>query len=308
MWNLITGRKPVLLVRNLLSIFVFFGLPLGFAPLPKSAPAKPALLPTCNIGCNSIPGSPVTIIAGKDASYQVTFKNALGSFNQVYQPLFDEGDAGLFVRYNNYIIGPDFWSHLTTAANAYDVWTSAGQSSVTGNGTVSTPWTLDTKVEHKPSGVTLTARTSYVNGNNSFRIDWDICLPQAGSISAYLAADFYLQGGDSDPSYGVRDSSSGAVGASNTTHTWLETFTPVTTASRYFAGAPSSLWAAIGIQGAPGRGFDNLLNSNPIDTGAGLQWDRSFSGCTHLTALWNVTGSSTITDFPYKTFMPQIFH
>jgi hypothetical protein len=266
----------------------------------------PELIATCNTGCTALPGSPITIIAGKDAGYQVYYTSGGKRASLVYQPLFDEGDAGLFVRYNNAIIGPDFWNHLTTAANAYDPWTNLSQSGVTGSGTVASPWAIETKVIHPLSGVMMTTTTSYVNGSNSFRIDWEVCLPQAGTASTFLAADFYLQGGDLDPSYGVYDTSSGAVGVTNQALSWLQTLTPLTPTDSYFAGAPGSLWAAIGETGAPGAGFNRTINSAAIDTAAGLQWNRTLSNCGRFSATWNVTDLANPTR--PLIYIPFLFH
>lgn len=252
----------------------------------------PEVVATCNVGCTSLGGSPITIVAGKDASYQVYYTSAGRRSSLVYQPLFDEADAGLFVRYNSAVIGPDFWDHLTTAANAYDPWTNLSQSAITGSGTTASPWKIETKVAHIPSGVKLTTTTSYINGSNSFRIDWEVCLPAAGAASTFLAADFYLQGGDNDLGYGVHDTSSGAVGVTNQALSWLQTFTPLTPADSYFAGAPTSLWSAIGAAGAPGPGFNRTINSTSMDTAAGLQWNRSLSNCGRFSATWSVSDLS----------------
>jgi hypothetical protein len=261
----------------------------GSTALPSSS----VRAPNCIAGCSTISGSPLSIVVGKDTSYQVYYNGPNGRLTQVYQPLFDEADSGLFVRYGSWIIGPDFWNHMTSAANTYDPWTNTSQTSVLGNGTDSSPWTIDTKVVHEGSGVSLTARTSYVNGSNFFRIDWDVCTPQAGQAIAYLAADFYMQGGDRDLSYGVFDASSGSVGAANQELTWLQTFTPLTPATRYFAGAPADLWGGIGAQGAPGPGFNNAVNGAPIDNAAGLQWDLSVSGCARVSSHWRFGGTAT---------------
>jgi hypothetical protein len=273
-----------------------------------SSPAPPAptvRLPTCTAGCTTISGSPLSIVAGKDASYQVYFNGPNGRLTQVYQPLFDEADSGLFVKYQGWIIGPDFWNHMTSAANTYDSWASTSQSTVSGNGTASSPWFIDTNVEHPGSGVRLNARTSYVNGSNFFRIDWDVCTPQAGPIASYLAADFYMQGGDQDRSYGVHDGNSGSVGAANENLSWLQSFTPVTPATRFFTGAPANLWAAIGAQGAPGPGFNNTINDTAIDTAVGLQWDLNLTSCARVSANWSFGGSATGRTI---LFMPQVFH
>jgi hypothetical protein len=250
-------------------------------------------LPGCINGCTSISGSPLSIVAGQDGSYQVYFNGPSGRLTQVYQPLFDEADSGLFVKYKNWIIGPDFWNHKTSAANTYDSWASTSQTAVAGSGSNAAPWFIDTKVEHPASGVKLTARTTYVNGSNYFRIDWDVCTPAAGAVTTYLAADFYMQGGDQDPSFGVYDGTSGSVGAANESLSWLQSFTPLTPARRYFTGSPSALWAAIGVQGAPGPGLNNTVNNSAIDNAGGLQWDLNVNGCARVSANWSFGGKAT---------------
>jgi hypothetical protein len=238
------------------------------------------------VGFTPITGSPLTINVAVDASYQV-IHDAVdpSSPGQVFPTGLDEADAGLFVWNGGWVIGPDFDNHDASASNSYDPWTSVSQSLVLGSGTIADPWIVETDVAHGASGTTMSADTIYVNGDDYFRIDWEICLPAAGSISTFLAADIYLQG--SDNGFGYYDAATGSVGGFNAAQDWFEIFTPLTPASAYYEGGYSEVWFRIGSAGAAGAGFDNTIVNSEIDNGAGLQWDRDIDGCESFSSFWS---------------------
>jgi hypothetical protein len=238
------------------------------------------------VGFTPITGSPLSINVAVDASYQV-IHDAVdpSSPGQVYHPDEDEADAGLFLWNGNYVIGPDFDNHDTSASNSYDAWTGVSQSALLGSGTLADPWIVETDVSHVASGATMSADTIYVNGDDYFRINWEICLPSAGSISTFLAADFYLEG--SDNGFGYYDAATGSVGGFNAAQDWFEIFTPLTPASAYFEGYYRDVWNRIGASQAAGAGFDNTIVTTSVDNGAGLQWDGTVDGCETFSSFWS---------------------
>ncbi|MCB0202643.1 MAG: hypothetical protein KDI03_21430, partial [Anaerolineae bacterium] len=256
-------------------------------------PASPQLAPDVITFTPIAGGAPLQINVANDASYQVIYGSGSTTPGQVYWTNADIADAGLFLWYDGYVIGPDFSNHPSgSASNYYDVWTPAAQGAVTGSGTPGDPWTIETNVVHQPSGTSLTTRNSYVDGENYFRVDWDICLPQAAQVSTFLAADYYLQG--SDNGYGLYDADTGSVGGYNYAHDWFQIFTPIRPSSHYFEGRYWEVWDNIGYAGTAGPGFNDTINTDLIDNGAGLQWDMYVNGCATVSAFWSFGETPTI--------------
>ncbi|MCB0201902.1 MAG: hypothetical protein KDI03_17685, partial [Anaerolineae bacterium] len=240
-----------------------------------------------------ITGSPLQINVANDASYQVKHDAVASTPGQVYWTQGNTADAGIFLWYDGYVIGPDFGNHPDYSATNYvDPWEAVGQGPVTGSGTPADPWMVETNLVHSPSGASLTTRNSYVDGDSYFRLDWDICLPQPASVSTFLAADYYLQG--SDYGYGLYDAPSGSVGGYNGSLDWFQIFTPIRPASHYYEAWYYEIWDAIGSAGAPGAGFNDTLNPSYIDNGAGLQWDVFINSCTTVSAFWSFGETPTI--------------
>ncbi|MCB0207302.1 MAG: hypothetical protein KDH89_20975, partial [Anaerolineae bacterium] len=106
------------------------------------APASPQLAPDVITFTPIAGGAPLQINVANDASYQVIYGSGSTTPGQVYWTNADIADAGLFLWYDGYVIGPDFSNHPSgSASNYYDVWTPAAQGAVTGNGTPGDPWT-----------------------------------------------------------------------------------------------------------------------------------------------------------------------
>jgi hypothetical protein len=240
-----------------------------------------------DVGFTQIVGSPLTINVAMDASYQVIHDlvDPL-SPGQVFPTSAEEADAGLFLWFGGFAVGPDFDNHASgSASNSYSPWLNTNQSDVLGSGTIADPWIVETDVENLDTGVTMAADTIYVNGDDYFRIDWEICVPTSGAASTFIAADYYLQG--SDDGYGYYDADSGSVGGFNEPQDWFEIFTPVTPPSAYYEGPYGSVWDRIGSAGVPGAGFDDTIVNTLVDNGAGLQWDFTADGCTEFRSFWS---------------------
>ena len=238
------------------------------------------------VGFTAITGSPLTINVARDGSYQVNHDGVDPSTpGQVYYTEDPEADAGIFVWYGSYVIGPDFDNHETSASNSYDAWSNVSQSAVSGAGTSGDPYVVTTNLSNTASGVTASVDTSYVDGADFFRIDWEICTPEPGPISTFLAADFYLQGSDSG--FGYYDAATGSVGGYNANQDWFQIYTPVTPPSAYMEAYYGTIWDAIGEAGVRGTGFNNTIDTDDIDNGGGLQWNRTVSGCASFASFWS---------------------
>jgi hypothetical protein len=238
------------------------------------------------VGFTPIVGSPLTINVAVDGSYQVIHDAVEPSTpGQVYPTSYDEADAGIFVWYGNYVVGPDFDNHDISASNSYDAWSNVSQSPVTGSGTAVDPYVVSTSVSNGASGVTADINTTYVDGEDYFRIDWTICVPTPGDISTFLAADFYLQG--SDAGYPYYDPATGSIGGANETLDWYQIFTPITPADAYMEAYYGTIWQAIGQAGLPGPGFDNTVDETLIDNGGGLQWNEAVTSCSTFASWWS---------------------
>ncbi|MGB3714220.1 MAG: hypothetical protein WA996_07310 [Candidatus Promineifilaceae bacterium] len=205
---------------------------------------------------------------------------------QVFPTSADEADAGLFLWFGGFAVGPDFDNHASgSASNSYSPWLNTNQSDVLGSGAIADPWIVETDVENLDTSATMAADTIYVNGDEYFRIDWEIRVPSSGAASTFLAADFYLQG--SDDGYGYYDAATGSVGGFNEPQDWFEIFTPVTPPSAYYEGYYRDVWNLIGTADVPGTGFNSTIDNTLVDNGAGLQWDRTIDGCAAFTAFWS---------------------
>lgn len=251
------------------------------------------LLEPDEVGFTAITGSPLTVNVASDGSYQVIHDSVSETPGQVYYSGWDIADAGLFLWFDGYVIGPDFANHPSgSASNSYDAWVYVDQSPVIGSGAPGNPWTVTTDLIHPDSGATLSSQTSYVDGNDFFRMDWEICLPHPANVSTFLAADYYLQGSDSG--FGYYDPVTGSVGGYNAAQDWFQIFTPIRPASHYLEARYYEIWNAIGSAGFPGTGFTDTLNPFLIDNGAGLQWDVTINGCSTVSAFWSFGETPTI--------------
>lgn len=134
------------------------------------------------VGYTVIGGSPLTINVATDASYQVIHEDVDPTLpGQVYPVLGEEADAGIFLWYDGVAVGPDFINHASgSLSNSYSPWVNTDQSTVAGSGTSSDPWIVETVVENASTGATMTVGTIYTNGDEYFRIDWQICLTSTG--------------------------------------------------------------------------------------------------------------------------------
>jgi hypothetical protein len=256
-----------------------------YAPKDSSTRRSPSTTIDSPVPVKVIEGDPLVIYVAEDASYQIEFRNADNSLTgQVYPPFAKNADSGLFVKYNNLVLGPNFEEdYRISVANIYDTWDLTNQTELTGTGSRVDPWVIGTQLSHS-SGITMTTQTSYINGDNFFIIAWDICVIDPTQISTFLAGDYSL---DVENNWnGFFDNLTKSVGAINTDRNWVESFTPRNDAVHYQATEPQLVWDAIGSQGSPGPGFNDSLSIDESSIAAGLQWDLSINDCATTSAQW----------------------
>ena len=183
---------------------------------------------------------------------------------------------------------------------------TVSHSGPTGAGTAANPWVITTVLQAGSSGVRVTQRASYVNGQDYFRLDWDVANTSgaATTVSLFHAVDSYFA--DSDYGIGYYDAASGAVGGSDDQQRWYMLFVPQTPATAYREGAFFDVWADIGYCGDnmscpvsggcfQGSGFANTILNSSMDNGFGLQWQRSVAaGATVNVGDWWTFGSTPI--------------
>jgi len=259
----------------------------------------------------TISGNPLTINVAEDLSLQIFYVGQADG--QVYPPWGTEADSGLLAWIGGNVYGPDWDGHSGGSA-AIDVtdWTPVSQTGPTGSGTAADPWVVTTVVDAGTTGLRITETLSYVNGEQYFRQNWQVCNNSGASITAtfFHAADLYLQG--SDDGYGYYDAATGAVGGYNQTMDWYEIFVPITPASAYEEDGYYTIWMHIGTgPTSPGTGFDNSINPAYIDNGAGLQWSDvaiAAGGCTTLSDWWSfgTTPQLPPTPTPTPTVAPEV--
>ncbi|MGQ9674291.1 MAG: PEP-CTERM sorting domain-containing protein [Chloroflexota bacterium] len=213
----------------------------------------------------TISGDPLQIVVNGNGRIQVYYAGQSGG--QFYSPASTDPGHGPFLWlggtvYNDYLGGPAF--------------TELGQSGVTGSGTAGDPWVVTTtilaRLHEEPDGIRIVQRVIYVNGQQYFRVDAQLTNTSSAPLATtyFWAADLYLQG--DDQGYGYYNPNTGGVGGYNQARDWFIVFQPITPASAYEEDMYDTVYRHIGINGTPGSGFDNSLNSAFTDNGAGLQW------------------------------------
>lgn len=164
-----------------------------------------------------------------------------------------------------------------SSASPFTPFTPVSQSPVTGSGTPSDPYRVETVVDLPGTTLRITQVDSYVVGEESYRTDVTLSnLGEAGATGLlYRAGDCYLQ--DSDRGFG-RQGPAGAIAcvAPDDTGTApgdrIEQWLPLTSGSRSYEAGYSEVWAKIGAQ----EPFDDTCRCDEyIDNGAGLSWEFS---------------------------------
>jgi len=251
-----------------------------------------------------IPGNPLRILVGSNSSIQVYY------VGYAQGQVFGDADSGIFVWVNGRVYGPNLEGrHAESAANVTLELQTIRHAGPSGNGTASDPWVVETVLDVGATGLRITQRASYVQGDEHFGLTWDLENRSAAPISFDLfhAADLFFAG--DDYGYGYYDPETGAVGGYNRDRTWYMTFIPRTPATRYKEADFGVIWDDIGHCTADscflGVGFDNTISSQWLDNGIGLQWHVELPAgqSTQIGDYWTF-GAGPMTPAPEPTETP----
>jgi hypothetical protein len=275
---------------------------------------------------HSISGSPLRIAIGSDTSVQVYYNDS----GQVYGWQDASGDSGIWLRVGGDIYGPDACSSGRSTTNMYTVrpWAAVSHVGPSGSGSAGDPWIITTVLDAGTTGIRVTQRASYVNGQNYFRLDWLVANTSGASqaVTLFHAVDSYFA--NDDYGRGYHDPASGAVGGYVPTGPWYMLFVPVSPATAYREGWYFDIWADIGycgdnqtcpVSGAcdAGPGFDNTIDtsSQGVDNGFGLEWQRTLgAGASTTVSDWWTFGNIPVvpgeepspTPTPTRTTPPPV--
>ena len=306
----------------LIAILAIASVVVAGSPAEPSAPLSIANL----IDPKTILGSPLRIVVGGDSSIQV-YHSRWGNFGQVYGWQDGSADSGVWLRVGDEIYGPDACFAGRATKNLFTVrpWARISQTGPTGSGTAADPWVITTVLDAGTTGVRVTQRASYMNGQDYFRLQWDVSNFSGSSqaITLFHAADSYFA--NDDYGQGYHDAASGAVGSYVSGGPWYMLFVPQTPANSYKEGWYFDVWLGIGYCGdnqscpvsgscSVGPGFDNTIDTSPdgVDNGFGLQWQRTIgSGASTTVGDWwtfgsipSIPGQGTSTTTPTQTRTP----
>ncbi len=308
----------ILTVLSLLGLLAVSAVSAGRLTAP-SAPLSPENLPSPV----TITGSPLGIAVGSDSSIQVYYSGS----GQVYGWQDSSADSGVWLRVGSDLYGPDACFSGRWTTNMYKVrpWTTVSHSGPTGSGAAGDPWVITTVLDAGTTGVRVTQRASYVNGQDYFRLEWAVTNASGSSqaVDLFHAADSYFA--NDDYGRGYYDPSSGAVGGYVPSGPWYMLFVPTSPATAHQEGWFFDIWAGIGYCGDnmtcpvsgscyAGPGFDNTIDTstNDVDNGFGLQWQRTIGpGASTTVGDWwtfgsipNIPGENTPTPTPTVSRTP----
>lgn len=223
----------------------------------------------------AIQGSPLRINVGANASMQIYHERYISG------QVFGEADSGIFLWVNGLLYGSNLGgTHSFSAANPTLPFTTLRHEGPTGSGTSADPLTITTLLQVGDTGLEVEQKVSYVNGQDYFRIGWEIRNQSTATVTFdfFHAADLYFA--DSDQGYGYYDPGSGGVGGADINRSWYMMFVPAQPPTAYQEGPYSTIWGNIGYcfdsqcQLGPGLG-NTVLPDEYLDNGVGLQWHRS---------------------------------
>lgn len=279
-----TGHKPSAIFRLLFALILVSGI-LANDPLRTASAAE-----------GTLNGTPIRVIVYSDGSYAPYYNNV--------QQMYAGRAAGLFIVTGNTVWGPN-----VPAGQTVNQYTNQSAVTVTGDGTVSTPFKAVTTFDI-PNVVRVTATVQVVNGSDSASFSYQFT--PLGSVATldrvYFAGDLYFQGNDFG--YGYYNPANGAIGGRNVNNNGFELLEPVfpSISSAWQEAGYSEIWSRIGnsssspiragfnkadptqpkelrntseasaVQGAfepmaAGAGFNNTIVTTYIDNGAGLQYN-----------------------------------
>jgi hypothetical protein len=248
-----------------------------------------------------INGNPLRVVLAADSSIQV-YHSARPGMGQVFGWTHDSADSGIWLWVGDKIYGPDscFDGRLSAMLKVLP-WSVFSHSGPGGSGTEADPWVVTTVLDAGTSGVRVTQHAYYINGQNHFRLRWELENSTDSSqtvnlfhaVDSYFASDTYVRG--------YYNPIHGAVGGYDSANPWYMLFVPIDgQASGFKSDWADEVWAAIGFCGdsyscpvaepcEAGPGFVDPFDANltGADNGFGLQWERTLAA----------GGSSTVSDW-----------
>ncbi len=214
----------------------------------------------------TIPGSPISVIVRDSGAYGV-YRNNVQQFFGGYAEgtyLWVQAPGGAVQ-----VWGPEY----VPAGRQPNTYTPISHM-LAGDGSASNPYVVTTVLGVGTTGLQLTQRVSYTNGDEYIRNDWSITntgTTNYPGLRLFHAADLYTAGNDAG--YGYYDPATGAIGGYSQDRSLYQIFSPITPASNYEENGYSTIWSDIGDTAGPGTGFRDLYFPDQyFDNGAGLEW------------------------------------
>jgi hypothetical protein len=273
--------------RSLRTLALAAALSLAAAATAAAAP------PSQDIGAA---GGPLNkIVIGNELSCQL--QHVGDTSFEFFPSSVSPGDCGTFVSVDGVLFAPDFANHDHTATSGlgtYTPFTPVSQPSPTGSGTPASPRVVTTVADVGTSGLRVTEKDTYVNGQESYRTDVSVQNTGGAGHSGilYRAGDCFLQ--DTDNGFGFSGSPDGAVGCSanpnNAPAGRIEQWVPITGGDTWTEDGYSDVWSKIGAQTPFAN--DCVHCGDQVDNGAGLSWT------------FNVAPGQIATFSHYTTFSP----
>jgi hypothetical protein len=170
--------------------------------LPAVAVADPVV--------QTIGGTPMTIWVGDQGQLQA--RVAGDTANIFYNPQDQAGDAGLFLAFpetttppqNASLTGKVYGFDGRAGPNGLEGYAQRSQAATTGTGAPGDPFTQVTTYAVNPTDpldptkdlVTVKQTTSYINGNQTFDVRWDVTNHSGAPLrfKALAGADYYFEG------------------------------------------------------------------------------------------------------------------
>jgi hypothetical protein len=256
-------------------------------------------------GTVTLPGSPLIVSVGSLGECQSSYPNVGGA--NFYPPSDTLGDCGFFLAFPPALGNPTpleqsgktgsvfgfegaAGPHIVGAEGGV-LYTAIAQGAPTGSGTAADPYkeitTFKATIE-KEDYVLVTVTTTYVNGAADFTSSYDVQNvtgqtipglttpgPATLHFHAIVAGDLYVA--NSDLGTGVfAGGPPRFIGGQNTTTGTLGGFIEATPewSNWQEGGYFSPIWDAVNKSTAATPVFNNTIDPNLIDNGAGVSWDQ----------------------------------
>ena len=225
----------------------------------------------------TLSGDRLTIFVGDTGSLNARLVGS--QVNTFYPPDAQEGDAGLTIGFPTTAANP---AGLDGRAYRYGQLESVAQTPVSGLGTPASPLTqvttLRTPNASATNGLQLIQTVSYVQGDTSFLVRYDVSVLGGVPLNFRLSesADLFVD----DTDHGVGQLRAGppraVLGVNPEPNGGTGGIAEVTPWSRYFEGAYTS---ANEIPQSPdGPGYANTVAPGLLDNGVGVQFDTFAAG------------------------------